>query len=434
MGHHDHSGRAALNALVTDLVDTRRRIAALQAHESWVLAQGVDLALEQMAAAGGTLRRATERDMPLREISAEFAAAMRLSDRAVQARMGAAASVITRFPATFDAWRTGLIDAGQVTAVVDAGSPIADDEKRALYEAHALKVAETESPGRLRPAVKTIAARVDPDLEAGRIARAQDARRVRVFDLDDGVARLIADGPAPLVYAIHDRLTRMGRDVLAGQGDEPTEVEDTRTLDQVRADILTDLLLAGAPAAHGQGDGLAAITGHVHVTVPALALLGHDTDPALLLGHGPIDPATARRLTANAPAWTRVLTDPTSGVPLAVDRYRPSKKQKRLLGSRDEHCRAPGCRTPVSRCDIDHTVDAARGGPTAMANLAGLCRRHHVIKHNTAWTVRQLAGGVLEWTSPTGRDYTDRPPSAVRFVMADPATWADAPPGQPPPF
>lgn len=441
MGHHDHSGRAALDAIVSDLVETRRQIAVLQAHEMRVLARGVDLAVERMEA-GGVLRRASDRDLPLREIAAELGAAMRLSDRAVQARMGTAASLVTRFPATLKAWEAGLIDAGHVSAIVDPGAPIGDEKTRATYEQHVLEIAGTQSPSRLRPLARAVAARLEPAAEAVRMERARDARAVRVLDLDDGIARLIADGPAPLIYAIYDRLTRMGRSVLAapvpdaaeaaaGPVAHPAEaaVADTRTLDQVRADVFADLLLAGAPAAHGGGDGLAAIAGHVQITVPVLSLLGVETDPALLAGYGPIDTETARRLTANAPGWTRVLTDPMTGVPVVVDRYRPSKKQRRYLEARDEHCRFPGCRMPVRGCDLDHTVDAALGGPTSIGNLAHFCRRHHVVKHNTAWTVRQRGGGVLEWTSPTGRTYADRPPSAVRFVPDGPV-----PPGAPPPF
>ena len=71
---------------------------------------------------------------------------------------------------------------------------------------------------------------------------------------------------------------------------------------------------------------------------------------------------------------------------------------------------------PTRRCDADHTLDFARGGPTATENLANLCRRHHTLKHQTSWTVVQRHGGVLEWTSPTGSTYTDRPVSTVAFA------------------
>lgn len=55
------------------------------------------------------------------------------------------------------------------------------------------------------------------------------------------------------------------------------------------------------------------------------------------------------------------------------------------------------------------------------------------MKHHTAWTVRQLGGGVLEWTSPTGRRYLDKPPAIVRFV---PTNWLTIVPDDtdPPPY
>jgi hypothetical protein len=68
-------------------------------------------------------------------------------------------------------------------------------------------------------------------------------------------------------------------------------------------------------------------------------------------------------------------------------------------------------------------------------SLAHLCQRHHSMKQFTAWRVRQLADGVLEWTSPLGRTYTEYPPSlGVHFRPsvddpddADPPEDADIP-------
>ena len=71
---------------------------------------------------------------------------------------------------------------------------------------------------------------------------------------------------------------------------------------------------------------------------------------------------------------------------------------------------------PAKRCDVDHTLDHALGGTTRDGNLALLCERHHTLKHNTAWTVEQLPRGVLEWTSPTGRVYIDKPISTIEFA------------------
>ncbi|WP_235590669.1 HNH endonuclease, partial [Leucobacter sp. G161] len=68
--------------------------------------------------------------------------------------------------------------------------------------------------------------------------------------------------------------------------------------------------------------------------------------------------------------------------------------------------------------ETDHTIDAALGGPTATDNLAYLCRSHHALKGNSDWAVKQLAGGVLEWTSPTGRIYIDLPPDLLPELRA----------------
>jgi hypothetical protein len=75
-------------------------------------------------------------------------------------------------------------------------------------------------------------------------------------------------------------------------------------------------------------------------------------------------------------------------------------------------------------CDHDHTVDHALGGRTEICNLVCFCKRHHALKHATDWTVRQLPGGTLEWTGPSGAQFLDHPPPRVVFVPSE----------DPPPF
>lgn len=206
--------------------------------------------------------------------------------------------------------------------------------------------------------------------------------------------------------------------------DEPAEPAepDERTLDQRRADVLTELLLAGVPAG-AANEPIAAVMGQVQITVPVLTLISDDdaagVEQAELEGHGPIDPATARMLTAQAPGWDRILTHPITGTVVEVDRYRPTDPQRRYLRGRDGRCRFPGCTTSARRCDQDHTVDYAKGGRTSLGNLACICGRHHTLKHHTCWQVIHRAGGVLEWRDPDGRTYTDKPPPPVAFVPQD---------------
>jgi hypothetical protein len=217
-----------------------------------------------------------------------------------------------------------------------------------------------------------------------------------------------------------------GDTVGGGVGDCAAEDDmwfDERTIDQIRADLVADMLLTGTPEIDPTLDatpgGLGAIRAIVQITVPVTTLTGATSSGAELDGVAPVDPETARRLAGTAPGWDRVMTDPVTGMVLAVDRYQPTAAQERFLNARDQHCRFPGCRRPARLCDHDHTRDHAHGGPTDIRNLACLCSRHHTLKHATEWKVRQLPGGTLEWTSPAGRHYLDHPPRRVVFVPGD---------------
>jgi hypothetical protein len=544
VGHQINTGDetwSALERVVSDVQATRVRIARLHADEARLLADaaGIVSAREEERR---RQKRTTVHDLAMREVSSELGTAMRLSDRTVQARMSAASTLVNAFAETHRALGDGRIDSAHAAAIVDCGAGISDPSTRAEYERIRLEAASFETPPRLRAIARVVAARIDPELAAELRRRAMAARRIRVIDLDDGMARLLADLPAVLAYAIFDRLTQMaeaeretetaveaaaraaldardgagpdagggaglhpgdsagsdagagpdvgggagldagglvgpdagdgaGSDAGAGPDSAGPAVSDSaagscravangesvdpipeahrpgdetdrpggephrpggdtegaprlstgpsverRSLDELRADIFADLVLTCAPTAHGDGDALAAIRAHVQITIPVLTAAGVGDEPALLTGYGPIDDDMARALAAGAPGWDRVMYHPHSGLPLTVDRYRPSAELRRFLRARDERCRFPGCTRKPARCDVDHTHDHAQGGRTQEGNLAHFCRRHHTLKHASAWRVRQAGGGVLEWTSLTGRRHLDRPPSVVQFV------------------
>ncbi|MGI6878292.1 HNH endonuclease [Microbacterium sp. gxy059] len=155
------------------------------------------------------------------------------------------------------------------------------------------------------------------------------------------------------------------------------------------------------------------------VTIPLDELHRSDGGAGATIAGSPVDPDSARLIAGLTSGWDRALIDPTTGNVLATDRYRPTAEQKRFLTTRDGGCRFSGCSITADRCDIDHTIDYAHGGPTATNNLAHLCEAHHVMKHHSEWTVTKLPDGLLEWTSPAGRVYTDTPPARITF--RDPA-------------
>ena len=194
---------------------------------------------------------------------------------------------------------------------------------------------------------------------------------------------------------------------------------------------------------------LSGIAGRISITLPALGLLPPEqvakvrADNTLtglagldgaadLNGYGPIDTPTARRIIGGAKTWLRLFIDPIKAAVTSVDRYRPSQQQRDALAVRDMHCRFPGCILATYTCDLDHTIDAAHGGPTANTNLAHLCRRHHMLKHHGNWDLEQGEHGDMTWTSPLGKRYTEDPPTSSMF-LPPPDRTRYAKPEQPPP-
>lgn len=450
---------AALDDVLRTIAHEQAVVNAAQARLTRALARADALADRLAAGASAAVR---ERDMARRSIAAEIAVPLHLSDRAVQHQMSDASTLVEGYPATLDAWEAGRLTRGHVFAVVEAGGALPPD-RRHEFDERAVPVCEAETVGRVRAGLQILAARLHPRTLTERHVDARADRRVSLSPLADGMARIVADVPLVLGEGISDRLTRQaialidGRErartrirearaagVLEGDLDEADVAlsSDARTREQLRADILTDMLLTSqvgadptsAERADGSGE-LGAIRAQVQVVVPVTTLLGADEHAADLVGIAPIDAVTARSLAGNSPGVDRILTHPVSGQVLATDRYTPTNDLRRRLRARDRHCRFPGCRIPALRCEHDHTVDHARGGPTRLENLAGLCQRHHSMKQFSPWRVRQLRDGVLEWTSPLGRIYTDRPPPAVAF--RDGAPTESPPRGEaaaPPPF
>lgn len=266
--------------------------------------------------------------------------------------------------------------------------------------------------GTFRRRLQSLAETARSATAAERHEAALGARRVVVEPAGDAMAWLHAFVPAVEAHAIFGRLTSMATAITASD-------EESRTRDQVRSDVLCDLLIEGEMVAHpAEARGIRA---SVVVTVPALALLAPDDaardaaglGPAAVEGVGPIPLDRAKELCGASDGWMRILTHPETGMVLSVgrERYRAPDQLRKLVRWRADRCMGPGCAMPATRCDIDHTIAFHDGGETSLHNHAPLCRGHHRVKHHGRWNVRHLpdGGGALEWTSPTGRRYVVQP-------------------------
>jgi hypothetical protein len=89
---------------------------------------------------------------------------------------------------------------------------------------------------------------------------------------------------------------------------------------------------------------------------------------------------------------------------------------RRALQHRDRTCRFPGCHVRVGQGH--HVRHWAQGGPTILANLLLLCRRHHRAVHEEGYQVAPGPDGALRFWRPDGRPLPEVPPPAA--VPADP--------------
>ncbi|WP_345750574.1 HNH endonuclease signature motif containing protein [Microbacterium rhizophilus] len=431
----DPARREVLSTIIDAVASADLIIANAEAAKAMLLKAAQDNGLEIMAEMGAPSGWV----LPVRAIAADIAAATNASDRTIRGRMDDAAVLIEQFPGTFSALVDGRLSRAHATAITDEGLRLTDPSARGRYEQLVLERSAGQSPGRLRVIAKAIAEECEPTTVVERHDVAFADRRSWVEDREDGMGLFCLLTGTAEAHAIQNRGTSMAITVRRARRADAgaDDVADERTLDQIRADVLADVMLTGIPSAHvadeSGGNALAAIRATVQVTIPATTLTGIGDDAAFLAGHGPIDPETARRLAGGATLWSRLFIDPGTGCLRTVDSYVPTAEQKRFLRARDEHCRFPGCRRSVARCDLDHTIAHAEGGPTAVSNLGALCRSHHLLKHYGNWTAEHGPDGTITWRSPTGRRMQDIPAPVVRFVPTDDV---DPPPdpGEPPGF
>ncbi len=391
--------------------------------------------------------RAWRRNLAVRAAAADVAVQVHLSDTQVRARAHRADTLQSRCPRIWDAYLAGDVPEqnAATTATLAAALPVNRDAWAAFDDALAEPAARL-APGKFRTRARVTWERVHPAGLEYRHARAVEDREVRFTPELDGMASVTAFMDAVKATRIQERIEDHAQHLHAQSG-------ETRTLAQLRADVFTDLLTAdasidagadtgagadadaGAAGANGNAaaDGADAggdananagaggkkgrrgsrITTTIHLTIPALSLLGQSTEPAILDGYGPIPLDQARELAAGAEQWVRVLTHPIDSTILDVERrtYRVPTSLRRWLGIRRPVCPFPGCQRPAKRCHIDHRRRWADGGTTSAENNDPFCENDHIIKDETLWRVdRDPTTGKLTFTSPTGVTVEEDPP------------------------
>lgn len=384
--------------------------------------------------------------------AAETGAALSLPHMSAMRLVNVSDNLCTRYPATLAHLSRGRISYRQAEVLLDEteSAPAAEQPQ---FERELLNVAEGRTCAQFIRTARRLRERRWPGSIQERHRSAVDKRGVSLDPRADGMAELTAFIAAEKGQAIFTALTAAAR----GRRRDG----DSRTMDQLRADIFSLLILtpdrpltpgegggsaqpdSESPLSAGDGplcpgdscgstqpgricagaeasfprsvddstpDGTEGINPEIMVLIPADTLFGGNNQPAELNGYGPISAEAARRLARQALHWTGLVQDPATGAILAVGRRRKVPAGlKRWLQARDGTCRFPGCSVSAARTEIDHTVPWSQGGPTEHGNLANLCPKHHRYKSLGFWSAHQPAPGVLQWQSTLGRQYRVEP-------------------------
>jgi hypothetical protein len=89
--------------------------------------------------------------------------------------------------------------------------------------------------------------------------------------------------------------------------------------------------------------------------------------------------------------------------------YQPSDTLRHLVQVRDGECTFPACSRHARESDFEHATPYDKGGRTCACNAGARSRRCHKVKQSNGWNVTQPLPGWHQWTTPSGRSYTQGP-------------------------
>ncbi len=342
-------------------------------------------AIAGFAAVGGSRRSVTE----------EVALAFSVSRNQAHLLVETSCALVGRLPNTLAALERGDIDLYKASKVSQLTREVSDEIAAQVDAWMAGRLADRD-PGAIRKSVDHAVQKFDPDGHRERAANKRALRHISLEHEDETMSKLSGWLPAEVASSIYASLSHAAK--------TRRRHDPSRTLDQHRADLFAERLLAE--------DGHGTPRAHVHVYVDLLTLAGAREDPATLAGYGPIPGWLVREIAADpGSTWSRLITDPTTGQLLEAGpgTYRSPASLARLIKARDRECTHPGCHRPAEFSEIDHITTWARNGTTDHHNCHAACTIHNLLKEEPGWTTEPTGNGGTTITTPTGRTYTATP-------------------------
>jgi hypothetical protein len=343
-------------------------------------------------------------------LGTEIALARRVSPHQGNRHLGVALALTRELPRTLAALSAGQISEWRATLVVRETAVLSSSHRTEVDRQLARHLSGSGWGDRqVANEARRIGYRLDPGSAIRRVRGAAADRHVSLRPAPDTMTYLTGFLPVAQGVACQVALSKQA-DTLKAQGDPRS-----------RAQIMADTLVARVT-------GRATATGtpvEIALVMTDRTLLAGASEPAHLVGHGPIPAETARALVGDADkAWVRrLLTHPVAGAVVATDSRRrcfPTRIRRRLVLTNDV-CAIPRCDAPVRHAD--HVTPARQGGPTTEANATGLCEACNYTKDLPGWTATVNTWSdqtrVLDLVTPTGHRHHSQapdPPGAPDLV------------------
>lgn len=372
----------------------------------------------------------TDKDAPAQAARAaifDIALRLRCSEDYVRGVLFTAEEAMAHLPLLWRQAKDGFVSMYLVGRTVGALARVranfgASDQEREIERAAMRLIDQATSewalscpPATFARRLRTLVDRLDPVGAAERHGRKVRERRVVVHEDEDGMSWFMAYIPTIEAIAAKRRLTSAAKNMQKSP-------DECRTRDQIRADLCSAWL-------RGIGTDTAVKT-KIFVTIPVelleaehVSAVAHaaasdaaaaDGSPAHvshgvtrqaeLVGHGSIDPLTAKQLFLDAKAFRRVIIDPLRSVVIDMDRRsrRATQAQREWLTLQHGTCARDGCNRLAQDADIDHKTPWAQGGMTDIGELRPLCPRDHWHRHLTRAIYRSRPDDSVQVVTPTG--------------------------------
>ena len=301
-------------------------------------------------------------------------------------------SVCADLPGLFDALASGVVSSGHVDAVARLAGRL-DDAGRAE-----LRDLEPAIVGSATRTVVEVFEREMRDLEriltrqsgTNRLQDQKQRRNVkRWVDTVTGMCHthLELDPEADArVAAVFD----------AAIATERAEPDDGRTLDQLQADVMVELI-TGARTTDTRVPECSVL-----IDLDTLLHGLHDASVCETADGQHLPPDVIRRMCCEADIIPIVLNG--DHVPIDVGRARrlATREQRHALQAMYTTCGHPHCEVRFAACRIHHVDWWDHHGPTDLANLVPLCARHHHLVHEGSWTLTLKPDRTITLRRPDG--------------------------------